>query len=342
LSVLDNSSNLKKYTSWKLWLGLLISGVSIYLALRKVDLSALWKVISGSNVHYFFLACLINLLLMFLRAWRWKILLGPIKKTGFSNRFLSILIGFAGNCVLPARLGEFIRADVLGQRESISKSSTFATIVVERLADGFTLLLILLIGILGVQFPENMMPVSTGLKSAGLTLFCSYVLIIIFIIGFKMHPEVYLKVLNKLLFFLPSKLKSRAIDIMRRFELGLTPVKGLYGWTMLLAYSLILWSLSLLQIQFIEHSIGISLPFISTFIILSMASFGVMIPSAPGYIGAFHLAVQYGFMFFGVSREVGLSAAILYHASFFFPTILFGIIAYVIVNLVNHRKVDLK
>jgi len=334
---MNKTRDINRFINWKLWLGLLISTISIFLAVRKIDFVMLWGVISGCSLYYLLLAALVNLFQLLIRAWRWKIILAPVKKTGFSNRLLAVLSGFAANCVLPARLGEFIRADILGQRESTSRSAVFATIVLERLADGFTLLLILVIGLMHVTFPEGMGAVSEGLKSTGIGLFVSYLLIIIFIIGFKLRPERYLRILDKILFFLPFQLKSKVIEIIRRFETGLTPVRGLYGWGMLIFYSLLLWSSSLCQISLIEHSIGLSLPFIATFIVLSMASFGVMIPSAPGYIGAFHLAVQYGFMFFGVSRELGLSAAILYHASFFFPTILLGAIAYITTNLGHDR-----
>ena len=334
---MDNSRDTKDHINWKLWTGLLISAVSIYLALRKIDFAALWKVISGCSIHYLLLACLINLFQIVVRAWRWDIFLQPVKKTGFSNRLLSVIIGFAANCLLPARLGEFIRADHLGQREGVSRSSIFATIVIERLADGLTLLLVLLIGLMCVTFPEDMRSFSVGLKSAGIVLFISYVLIIIFLIGFRLRPDLYLTILKKSLFFLPGKARLKIIDIVRKFGMGLMPLRGLYGWGMIIFYSILLWSLSLFQIQFIGHSIGLSFPFISAFIVLSMAAFGVMIPSAPGYIGSFHLAVQYGFMFLGISREEGLSAAILYHASFFFPTIFIGVMAYIITNL-GHGK----
>ncbi|MBN1628059.1 MAG: flippase-like domain-containing protein [Deltaproteobacteria bacterium] len=329
---MDKSPERNRSINWKLWLGLLISAISIYLAFRKIELVTLWKVISGCSIYYLLLAALINLFQLFIRAWRWKILLKPIKNTGFSNRLLSVLIGFAANCVLPARLGEFVRADQLGERENISKSSTFATIVVERLIDGFTLLLILFIGLMSVTFPEDMGSVSTGLKSAGITLFISYLLVIIFLVGFRLRPDRYLAIISKALFFLPVKLRLKSIDMVRNFGQGLTPIKGLSGWGLVIFYSLLLWASSLFQVLFIGHSIGLTLPFNGLFIILSMAVFGVMIPSAPGYIGTFHLAVQYGFILFGVSGEEGLSAAILYHASFFFPTILFGLIAYIIIN----------
>jgi uncharacterized membrane protein YbhN (UPF0104 family) len=68
-----------------------------------------------------------------------------------------------------------------------------------------------------------------------------------------------------------------------------------------------------------------------------MASIGVAIPSAPGFIGTFHLSVQYGFMFYAVSSEEALSAAILLHASFFFPTILLGCFAFIVVQARNGR-----
>jgi uncharacterized membrane protein YbhN (UPF0104 family) len=58
-----------------------------------------------------------------------------------------------------------------------------------------------------------------------------------------------------------------------------------------------------------------------------------MIPSAPGFIGTFHLAVQYGFLIHGVSPEEGLSAAILLHASFFIPTVITGTAAFFMLHV---------
>lgn len=91
--------------------------------------------------------------------------------------------------------------------------------------------------------------------------------------------------------------------------------------------------MNLYQIQLVEHSIGITLPFISTFMVMAMASFGVMIPSAPGFIGTFHLSVQYGFLFYGIGKEEALSAAIVWHAIVIFPTILFGFIALLLLHI---------
>ena len=68
------------------------------------------------------------------------------------------------------------------------------------------------------------------------------------------------------------------------------------------------------------------------FLIMAMASLGVMIPSAPGYIGTFHLSVQYGFLFYGIGHEEALSAAILWHGVVFFPTLIFGLVAFALIQ----------
>ncbi len=319
----------------KLWIGLLLSALFLFLAFRQVDLPRIWTVIRSSRLHFLLLAGAVTFFQQVIRAWLWRVLLEPVKKTGFMNRLLSLLIGFAANCLLPARLGEFIRASYLGRRENISGSSAFGTIVVERIFDGFTLLFILLIGLMGTTFPDELQKVSGTLRTTGLTMFLAYILIIVFIIGFKYRTDVFLTIFNRVLFFLSHPLRSRATDMIRNFSRGLVPMRNGQGWAQAIFYSFFLWTSSLYQIQLVEFSIGLSLPFIATFLIMAMASFGVIIPSAPGFIGTFHLAAQYGFLFYGVPREEALSAAILWHAAFFFPTILFGLIAFIWLQIPN-------
>jgi uncharacterized protein (TIRG00374 family) len=247
--------------------------------------------------------------------------------TRFSNRLSAVLIGFAANCVLPARLGEFIRANLLGTQEEISGSASFGTIVVERLFDGFTLLIFLYLGLRWTDFPEEWHSVVSGLRNAGLFLLLAYLVLIVFLIGFKYKAKPFLKILARLLFFLPERFRNRIIDIVWNFSLGLVPLKNMRRWTQAGLYSLLLWFTVLLQIFFLEQSVGFTLPLSSTLIVLVMTSFGVMIPSAPGFIGTFHVSVQYSFLFYGIGKEEALSAAIIYHAAVFFPTILFGFVA---------------
>ena len=92
---------------------------------------------------------------IFLRFWltaiRWQLLLRPVKRVGIHRLFAITMIGFMANNVLPARLGEFVRAYALGRSEALPPSLPFATIVIERIFDGFTLLLFLVGGLSFLQ-----------------------------------------------------------------------------------------------------------------------------------------------------------------------------------------------
>lgn len=311
-------------TQWKLWAGLLISLIFLYLAFRKVDLPRLWAVINSARLWPLYLVVLIAFLQYVIRALRWRILLEPIKKVAHSNCLLCVLVGFAANSILPARLGEFVRAGCLGRKEGIKGGVVFGSIVVDRFFDAFTLLLVLVIGLVGTTFLPEWKALGDGLRSAGLFVLLGYLFLIVCLVGFKLKAGFFSDLLDRLLFFLPSSIRTKVIDTLWHFSLGLVLIKSPRKWILAVFYSFLLWFTHLYQIQLIETSVTVSLPFFSAFIILALASFGAMIPSGPGFIGTFHLAVQYGFMIFGISKEVALSAAILWHASTVLPTIFFG------------------
>jgi hypothetical protein len=293
----------------------------------------MWLVIRTADPRLFSLVILLNLFQYIIRAWRWGILIEPIKKTAFSSRLYALMIGFAANCILPARLGEIIRANYLGLREHISTSTTFGTIVVERIFDGLTLLLFLTIGLMGTTFSEEWGTVGASLRATGFFLLVAYLLLISFLIGFKVKAKLFLNLLDRLLFLFPRTVRSRVIRVVWKFSLGLAMAKSPFQWAMLIFYSLLLWSVSLGQIKLVDLSIHLELPLVAPFLVMAMASFGVMIPSAPGFIGTFHLSVQYAYLFYGIGKEEGLSAAILWHAAFFFPTLILGLLSFLLLHV---------
>ena len=77
------------------------------------------------------------------RTQRWQYLLEPLGPTRFSVAFRTTVIGFAASSVLPARAGEVIRPYLLARREGLSATSTFATIIVERILDLVAVLVLL-------------------------------------------------------------------------------------------------------------------------------------------------------------------------------------------------------
>jgi len=315
---------LSRALDWKFWVGLIISAVFLYLALRQVDMERLWFVLRSAAPTSLGLAVFISLLQYPVRTFRWGILLDPIRPTGFGNRLLATLVGFAANCLLPARLGEFIRANYLGFSEDLSSSSVLGTVVVERLFDGLILLAILVMGLAMTRFPAEYTSLAAGFRGAGFFLFSGYLLIILILAGFKWKAQAFLHLLDRIIFFLTKGLRDRITGIVWRFSLGIVLPSSARGWIAALLSTVVVWFLAIVQIKIIAMALDFPLPFTAGFIVLAAASVGVAIPSAPGFIGTFHLAVQYAFMIYGFNPEESLSAAILLHAAFFIPTVIAG------------------
>ncbi len=314
----------------KFWLGVLISCAFLYFAFRNVDVGLIFLSIKSTSLPLLIPVVMLTVLFYLIRALRWFHLMEPIKKIGLSNLFSSTVIGFAANCVLPARLGEFIRADYIGRMERISKSSSLATIVIERLFDVFTILLIFLFVILSTNFPSEWESIGKALKTGGLLLFIIFIMSILLLIGLKEKTQTFLNIADKVCFFLPRKIKQKIVDILKDFSKGLVLVKGPFQLLAVIFYSLILWSLTVFQIYVVGLSMGLSLPFWAPFLITVLLCFSVAIPSAPGYIGTFHLACQYGLIFYGFSKEKALSMAIVLHAAGFIPTVILGLTVFLL------------
>jgi uncharacterized protein (TIRG00374 family) len=178
------------------------------------------------------------------------------------------------------------------------------------------------------DFPNQWESASRTLRAGGLFLSLLFLAAIALLIILKQKTASFLTVLEKALIFLPEKQRHRLSTLLDDFSKGLILVKGPSKFITVVFYSLVLWGLSVVQIYMLGLSMGLSLPFMAPFLILVLLCFSVVLPSAPGYIGTFHLACQYGLIFYGFGRSHALSMAIILHAAGFIPTVLLGFLAF--------------
>ena len=141
--------------NWKLLAGIIVSGLLLFFAARNVDIQKLWEVLKNVNYWYFLLVLFLTMLYMWIRAYRWHFLLRPVKRIPYSSLFSATMIGFMANNLFPARLGELVRAMAIGRKAQISRSVSFATIVFERVLDGFSILTFLIILLLFSPVPHD-------------------------------------------------------------------------------------------------------------------------------------------------------------------------------------------
>jgi glycosyltransferase 2 family protein len=122
------------------WLGVLISILFLWLALRGLHLGDFWGAVQQADYIWLLPGIFVYFIGVWIRAWRWHYLLGPIKKIPTKTMFPITTIGYMGNNIYPARAGEVLRAVILKRKEGVPVSASLATIIVERIFDGVVML----------------------------------------------------------------------------------------------------------------------------------------------------------------------------------------------------------
>ena len=123
-------------------LGFIISVGGIYWAFRDFEFRFFYNTLQRINYNYILLAGLLLWSSVYLRALRWKYVFQGSTNPGVSSLYKSQMIGYFGNYVLPLRLGEVLRAYIIGKEWNLSKTYVFGTVILERLLDAISLILL--------------------------------------------------------------------------------------------------------------------------------------------------------------------------------------------------------
>lgn len=295
-------------------IGLLISALLLYLAFRKVDFHLLGDSLKRAEYIWLLPAFFLMLLSVVFRSLRWRYLLRPIKETEFVHLFSASAIGLMANNLLPARLGEIARAWVIGEKAGISKTSSFATIVVERVFDGFTVIFFLIIVLLfgKLDISDHMIKVAY----AGVSF---YILAIVFLAMLRFNRARTFSIVKAMTTRLPAKGAAKVDKLLSSFMEGLTVLKRPRDIAAAGFYSFLVWIPNIIVMHLVIRSFGLDTSVIVTLTVFIIVTFGIMIPSAPGFVGTVQYCFVIGLGLFGVGESEALSISIIYHAGTFIP-----------------------
>jgi uncharacterized protein (TIRG00374 family) len=308
---------------WKTWLGCIISAGILYLVFRRIDFGLLLENLQKADYVYLIPIVVIIFVTMALRAIRWGYLLQPIKRIGFHNLFEGILISFMANNVLPARMGEFVRPYIIGRSERISKSASFATVVLERLFDGLTVVGLLAVVLIFIQFPPGNIPFKRGLLIGGYITIAICVLVLAILVITKVRLEWFLHIISLVRPFSATLAKS-GVSGIRSFKEGLLCMENARIMVFAVFYSLVIWAFFAYSIHLIGLAFGLNLSLSAVVMVLLAVCLAVMVPATPGYIGPYHAAVAYALVLYNIPLEKALSLSIVFHAINYLPITLAG------------------
>lgn len=304
----------------KIWIGLIISVLCIAYFIKGIDWRQAWTIMESAQYLWLIPATIVFLLSYYFRAVRWQIFVDPIKKLPVKKLIPSLMIGFMGNSVLPARLGELIRPYVLGKKENLSISAALATVVIERIFDGICMLFLLAMVLMffapTISSSTDSFITLPKIQAISYTFLAFNVAIVFFLYLLKRYPDKIVAIFRKIFGFLPVHWLDKLSHLLLSFVDGLHILHQPKQIILASIYSLAVWISVAIEILFVQYAFHLgSLPLSAPIFIMVIIAIGVMLPSAPGYVGPYHAACRGALVLLGVEVNTAIGFAVILHAS---------------------------
>lgn len=301
------------------WLGLIVSLGLLAVVFYGTDFATIGSALRSANYLVLLPALVLYFIGVALRAVRWHFLLRSIKTIPYARLFQVTVIGYMANDVLPLRIGELVRAYVLGETEGISKASTLVTIVLERIFDGVTMLVF--IGVASFFLPLN--DYLRTLLVFGSVLFAVVVLVLVLAAGLR---ERFDHVIHAVMARLPEKWGAAGLRLIHSFFHGLSVLRNPVDALAALLFSIGAWLFEAGMYLVLAQGFGIALPYPVFILATAVANLVTIVPSTPGYVGVFDAPVKSILTLFGVEPSLAASYTILLHATLIVPVVLVGLV----------------
>lgn len=296
--------------------------------LRNADMAGVWAETKHANAALLLLAVSTTGAAYILRAYRWQYLLAPIGPTRFSTAFETTVIGFAASFLLPARAGEVLRPYLLARREQLPATAAFATIILERVLDLLTVLLLFGVFVLWVR-PGSLAgdpSLFTRVKAGGAIAGAAAAAGLAVFFALAGHPDRLGRAALQVERVLPARLAQMVASFVATFAQGLAVMRQPGRLFVSLLLSFPLWMSIAAGIWLASLAFHMTFSYLGSFLVLTLLVVGVAMPT-PGAVGGFHTMYKFAVTtFFGVANDRAVGAAIVLHAASFVPVTLLGLV----------------
>jgi hypothetical protein len=294
----------------KAWIGVGVSALTLYLLYLTIDPGKVWQHMTAASWSLVVLTLLTVPVTMWLKVYRWRMLFPDPSVASMGGLQSALYIGYLANTVLPLRVGELLRVFLVGQTDGVGRITVLATVLVEKILDVGTLLLILFVVGLAVQMPAWAEGVSilAGLGVIGF-------IVAIGVLVLAERPSLALATAIEKRVGLARRLHLRSLA--ESFVLGFQFAKSPVRLARVMAWSLVMWSGSALSLYLGFAALGLWTTVGHTLFVLVATNLSMVVPSAPGYVGVFHSVVVESMRAFGYDPNQALAAAFVFHAVVF-------------------------
>jgi uncharacterized protein (TIRG00374 family) len=299
---------------------------------RKLDWGEVRLAVSHANLYLLGLAVLIICIAYLFRAYRWGALLAPLGPTRISHLFAATTVGF-GAVFLLGRMGEVVRPVVLPMRDpGVRTSSSFVTIMVERIYDLMAVVVLFAVNLLWFTPPTNVGAEFSRVRIAGIVLLILSIAAVGGLAWFRRRSKGIIGWLEKRLErlgFIPGRLRRALVSILEQLAKSLRVLVDARELAVTIAWTAMVWGGITLANWLVLRAFGLRFGISEAIFILGWSLVGSLVPTPGGAAGAFHAATAAGLIFLGVTRETAAAVSIVMHVVDFGPAVVFGFFYFV-------------
>ncbi|MGR8919222.1 MAG: lysylphosphatidylglycerol synthase transmembrane domain-containing protein [Gammaproteobacteria bacterium] len=276
-------------------LGLAVGALFLWLALREVRPEELHHALTALDGGLLAAAAGLYWIALGLRVLRWQLLLRELAPAPLGKVGETLVLGYAVNNVLPARLGEVARAAYAKRRLRIGRARVFGSIVIERVLDLVAIMSCLMVGLVALNLFDGGARVPT-----------------FEMVALNAGAVVGVAVLAI------AALRSGTIErITLPRTLGIIVNDFIAGIATLNRRSLLLalllsggvWAFEVAALAMVFAAVGVELSVSQALLVMGAASLSTLVPTAPGYLGTYQLVAVIAMDAFGLPRPAGIVAA---------------------------------
>lgn len=262
------------------------------------------------------------------RAFRWRALLAPLTPASMRELFVATTVGFTA-VFLVGRLGEVVRPIVLPMRDRrVRPAAALVTIMVERIYDSMTVLLLFALNLLWFRLPANSVAELSRVRATGIVLVLAAMLGLGVLVWFKHRSESILSWLDTKLSrwrLVPARVKRAVVSLLQQLAIALNVLANRRDLAVTAGWSLLLWLSIAAANLLVFRAFGMPFGLSQTLFVLGWSMVGSVVPTPGGAAGAFHAATAAGLLFLGIERAQAVGVTIVLHLVDFGPAVMFGL-----------------
>jgi uncharacterized protein (TIRG00374 family) len=304
---------------WQFWLGVIVSAVFLWLALRGLGLDAVWDHMRAANYWWLVPSVTTYFVAVWARTWRWDYMLRPLKRIPVRRLFPVVVIGYMGNNIYPFRAGEVLRAHVLRRRADVPMSASMATVIVERVFDGLVMLMFVF-----AALPLAPLP-SSNIRSVVIVASVAFFGALLVFFAIAAVPQRVLLLADWFSGrFLPPRFRQPLLEFAGRFMVGLGALRSFQNVLMIFLSSVVVWLLETVKYWFVMHAFDFQVSFFALMLMNGIVNLATTLPSAPGYIGTFDGPGIAVLVLYGIEEATATAYTLVLHAALWLPITLAG------------------